>query len=128
MNKILYIIRGLPGSGKTTLAHTISDVVFSADDFFMVDGEYQFDPKRLPDAHAACQARTEAAMQSSEPKIAVANTFAKEWEMKPYFKLAEQYGYQVFSLIVENRHDDKNVHGVPDDVIQKMNNRFQIKL
>lgn len=61
-------------------------------------------------------------------KIFVANTFTQEWEMEEYFKLAEQYGYQVVSLIVENRHGNKNIHSVPDETLFKMKERFQIQL
>jgi hypothetical protein len=62
------------------------------------------------------------------PDIAVSNTFTQEWEMEDYFKLAEKYNYKVVSLIVENRHGGKNVHGVPDDKLEIMRNRFEIKL
>jgi hypothetical protein len=48
--------------------------------------------------------------------------------MEEYYKLAERYGYKVFSIIVENRHDGVNQHGVPDDKLQQMKNRFEIKL
>ena len=48
--------------------------------------------------------------------------------MKPYYELAEKYGYAVFSLIVENRHGGKNVHNVPEETLEKMRNRFEIKL
>jgi hypothetical protein len=48
--------------------------------------------------------------------------------MEDYFKLAEKYGYKVVSLIVENRHGGKNVHGVPEDKLEIMKNRFEIKL
>ena len=60
--------------------------------------------------------------------IVVSNTFTQEWEMKPYFDLAKTYGYQVFSLIVENRHGGLNQHGVPEDKVQIMKDRFEIKL
>ena len=62
------------------------------------------------------------------PEIAVSNTFTQEWEMKDYFDLADKYGYKVVSLIVENRHGGKNVHGVPEDKLEIMKNRFEIKL
>jgi hypothetical protein len=62
------------------------------------------------------------------PEIVVSNTFTQEWEMEAYYKLAEQYGYKVFSIIVENRHDGVNQHGVPDDKLQQMRERFEIKL
>jgi len=61
-------------------------------------------------------------------EIAVSNTFTQEWEMETYFKLAEQYGYTVFTVIVENRHGGANQHGVPEDKIEIMKNRFEIKL
>jgi hypothetical protein len=34
----------------------------------------------------------------------------------------------VFTIIVENRHGGKNVHGVPDDILEKMKGRFEISL
>jgi hypothetical protein len=48
--------------------------------------------------------------------------------MKPYYEMAEEYGYRVYSLIVENRHSGVNEHGVPDETLEKMENRFQLKL
>ena len=48
--------------------------------------------------------------------------------MKPYFDLAEKYGYTVTTLIVESRHDNKNDHNVPVETVNKMRNRFSIKL
>jgi hypothetical protein len=58
----------------------------------------------------------------------VSNTFTQEWEMQPYFDLAEKYGYMVFSIIVENRHGGSNQHGVPAEAIQRMKDRFNVKL
>jgi hypothetical protein len=60
--------------------------------------------------------------------IVVSNTFTQEWEMAAYYELAEKYGYRVTSIIVENRHDGKNIHGVPEDRVEIMRNRFEIKL
>ena len=62
------------------------------------------------------------------PKIVVSNTFTQEWEFRPYFELAEKYGYKTFSIVVENRHGGINQHGVPEDKIKIMKNRFEIKL
>jgi hypothetical protein len=67
-------------------------------------------------------------MEDGVDKITVSNTFTQEWEMDAYFELAEKYGYQTSCLIVENRHDSKNIHGCPDDKIEQMRNRFEIKL
>jgi hypothetical protein len=60
--------------------------------------------------------------------IVVSNTFTQEWEMDAYYELAKQYGYRVFSLIVENRHEGVNEHGVPEDKLELMKNRFEVKL
>jgi len=34
----------------------------------------------------------------------------------------------VFTIVVENRHGGTNVHNVPEDKIEQMKNRFEIKL
>ncbi len=66
--------------------------------------------------------------QIKTDKIIVSNTFTQEWEMEAYYWLAEQYGYRVHSLVVENRHMGVNQHGVPADKLEQMKNRFEIKL
>jgi hypothetical protein len=50
----------------------------------------------------------------------VSNTSTQEWEMEPYFNLAKEFGYTVFSVVVENRHGGINQHGVPQDKLQMM--------
>lgn len=130
MNKSLFLLRGLPGSGKTTLAQTIADVLFAADDFFHDpdSGTYNFDASKLGIAHRQCQDNCENAMQHGFHKIAVHNTFTTVKEMQPYYDLANQYGYMVYSLIVENRHEGQNVHDVPEEALNRMEQRFAIKL
>jgi len=137
MSKLLVLLRGLPGSGKSSFAkHMWSDfVICEADQFFYdSDGNYNFDPSKLRDAHKYCKDKVETFMSDNEknsqfyPEIVVSNTFTREWEMDEYFKLAKKYNYQVVSLIVENRHGNKNVHGVPDSKIEEMRNRFEISL
>lgn len=128
MLKTFYIIRGLPGSGKNTFANTLDCVVFSADDYFIQDGNYKFIASLLPDAHADCKNRVRRAMYEGVDKIAVANTFTQEWEMEEYLNLASSHDYRVFSIIVENRHGGKNIHGVSDETIDKMRDRFEVQL
>lgn len=129
MEKILYIVRGVPGSGKSTFARQLTSNVFEADQYFIDnEGNYNFIPSEIKNAHAECQDDVKSAMLSSIPKIAVSNTFTQEWEMNPYLELAKQFGYVVFTVIVENRHGGKNVHGVPEEKIELMKNRFEIKL
>lgn len=137
MDKIVYIIRGIPGSGKSTLAKNLVDhdfLVCEADKYFIKEGEYRFDPSKLKEAHNWCKGQVEMYMKDSlinnqfYKKIAISNTFTMEWEMKPYFDLAEKYGYSVFSIIVENRHGGKNLHGVSDQKLEEMRSRFEISL
>lgn len=129
MEKILYIVRGVPGSGKSTFAKLLTLNVFEADHYFYDnDGNYNFIPSEIKEAHKKCQQLVEYEMESGILKIAVSNTFTQEWEMKPYFELGEKHGYKVFSVIVENRHGGTNKHGVPEDKIELMRNRFEIKI
>jgi len=139
MEKVLYIVRGVPGSGKTTFAKKLVGedfLVCEADKYFInqENGKYEFDISKIKDAHKWCQNMVENYMKDSMindqyyPEIAVSNTFTQEWEMRPYFELAKTYGYKVFSVIVENRHGGTNQHEVPEEVITKMCERFEITL
>lgn len=133
-NKMLYLLRGLPGSGKSTLAEAIylgrdcSCETLEADAYFYnEDGEYVFDATKLHKAHAWCLQQAEDAMTEGWD-IIVSNTFTTEKELKPYLDIASEYGYDVTSLVVENRHGNKSIHGVPEETMQKLRNRFSIKL
>jgi predicted kinase len=126
--KELFLLRGLPGSGKSTLAKSLGGKNFEADMFFMNNGVYEFDATKLPNAHRWCQSRVVLSMEDLDERIVVSNTFTQEWEMKEYEDLAKEFGYIVYSLIVENRHDGVNSHNVPDEALTKMRNRFEIKL
>ena len=131
--KTLYIVRGIPGSGKSTFAKSLGRTHFEADMFFMKDGVYKFDVSKIKEAHKWCQDSVNTAMilnntSGLNETIVVSNTFTQEWEMKPYFEMADQYDYRVFSIVVENRHGGINEHGVPEDKIEQMKNRFEIVL
>jgi len=129
MDKILYIVRGIPGSGKSTFAKTLGGQHYEADMYFINEnGDYNFDVTKIKDAHQWCQSFVKTDMTLEYPKIVVSNTSTQEWEMKPYFDLANEFGYTVFTIIVENRHGGKNQHDVPEDKIEQMINRFEIKL
>jgi predicted kinase len=132
--KELILLRGLPGSGKSTLAKSLGGLHIEADQYFEdVNGNYIFDVNKLKNAHNYCQSQCRAWMktdgkQVNVDRIIVANTFTQEWEMQPYFDMAYEYGYKVYSLIVENRHGSNSIHDVPDATMGNMLNRFEIKL
>lgn len=117
--KNLILVRGLPGSGKSTFAHLISDTVFEADQYFMKDGIYCFDKELLPKAHAWCQAQVTIAMIAGKPLIVVSNTMCRKWEMIAYVNLSKVYGYMLTEVTM-TQPVRENVHGVPDDVIERM--------
>lgn len=135
--KVLTLVRGLPGSGKSTFANFVWNdyAICEADKFFYdKEGNYNFDASKLKQAHEWCKNEVETRMKDNEanpqyyPEIVVSNTFTQEWEMEAYYELAKKYNYLVISIIVENRHGGKNVHGVPEEKLEQMRNRFQIKL
>jgi predicted kinase len=129
MEKVLYIVRGIPGSGKSTFAKTLGGQHYEADMFFIdEEGNYKFDVTKIKDAHQWCQSFVKTDMILEYQKIVVSNTSTQEWEMEPYFTLAKEYGYTVFTIVVENRHGGVNQHGVPEDKLQIMKDRFQVKL
>lgn len=132
----LILLRGIPGSGKSTLGEVILQTpsnskpeILSADDFFLDnDGNYIFDGSKIKEAHNYCQFRCSERLRQGIARVVVANTFTQDWEMDVYFDMAKRYNYRIHTIVVENRHDGENVHGVPKDKLQQMKDRFQIKL
>lgn len=130
----LYLIRGVPGSGKSTFASQllmgkIVDSVFEADQYFIDSetGDYKFRPNEIKDAHEDCQDRTRIYLRKGH-NIAVSNTSTTEREVETYAKIAEECGAKFVSIIVENRHGGINLHNVPEEKVQQMRNRFSVKL
>lgn len=131
--KSLIILRGLPGSGKTTLANLLSEnnkyPVFSVDDYFTdANGNYhfKFDENHL--AYKLCEENTRNAMKANTEKIFLHNTFTIDWELETYFKLAKEFDYQIHVLTVENYHGAKNVHDISDEQMKKMAEKYKVKL
>lgn len=136
--KKLIIVRGISGSGKTTLAIQLSEKhnapFFEADQFFMHNGHYNFDPNKLGMAHFWCKNAIRTALRQNDVVI-VSNTFTTKKELRDYldFLKNESYTSSLEVEIVEpstswkDRPDiahEKNVHNVPRMVIDKQHNRF----
>lgn len=128
----LYLIRGIPGSGKSTLAYKLFsgglvEHVFEADEYFIQDGEYKFDTMKLNAAHRHCQQRTVQALLEGR-SVCVSNTSTTRKEIASYEQIAIDTGSTFVSIIVENRHGGVSIHGVPEDKIQQMKDRFNVNL
>ena len=122
-SKTLYIIRGVPGSGKSTLAHQLSKTVVETDDFMMVNGEYKYDKDKVYACHKKCFNKVLDYMAHNVSPIAVANTFIKKKDYKPYVDLAKEFGYDVEIKVCKG--DYKNIHNVPQDRVEQMKSKFQ---
>ena len=128
----LYLIRGVCGSGKSTFARQlysgglVADV-FEADQWFEHNNNNTFDPTKLHQAHKACQQWAKMLLQSGE-SVAVSNTSTTEKEVQTYFEIATELNANFVSVVVESRHNGKNIHNVSDEKIKQMRERFSIKL
>ena len=158
----LFLIRGLPGSGKDTLAARLkgpglapSSIVriHSADDFFMSHNQnwtkhpfetvgprhrrratppttYNFDPKKLPQAHKACQEDCDASLEDGYD-VAICNTFSCRWELQPYLDLAKKHDATVIVMdlfdagLTDEELAERNTHGVPVESIAAMRRRWE---
>ncbi len=124
------IVRGLPGSGKSTIAKQIaldSDMFHYEADMYFVDkqGNYDFDQTKLGSAHMWCQRMVESRI-SDGMDVIVSNTFTTCKEMKPYFEIAKKYGIIPNVIHAQNMFD--NIHLVPDEALKRMRDRFQYDL
>ena len=128
--KTVVILRGISGSGKSTYTAKNHPTAFvaSADNFFMQDGVYNFNPAKLGAAHARCAAAFEYALKHGDDEVVVDNTNTKLWEFKGYLDIAAKYGYdvKVVRLVVDPKiAAARNTHGVPAAKVQQMQDRFQ---
>lgn len=142
--KTLYLIRGLPGSGKSTIAALIHHSLLRESvspvcetDFFFYEWDpvkgkdiYHFDPMKLAESHRRNQSRVEDYMSQEIHNILVANTFTTHEELRPYRELAARFGYHVTELTVKTDLTDeelaeRNIHFVPVETIRRMRERWE---
>lgn len=126
----LYLVRGLPGSGKSTFAKALAGrdkAHVEADMYFEGPNGYEFDASQLGVAHGYCQERTELYI-SSGVSVVVSNTSTTEKEVAVYKAIADKYNAQFISMVIENRHNGVNIHNVPAEKLEQMKNRFSVKL
>ena len=130
-DKKVIILRGPSGSGKSTYIknHLPDAFVCSADNYFNdAEGNYNFDAKKLGQAHGTCRLSFKQAVLDNTPVIVVDNTNTKLKEMEPYIDVAINHGYKVEVVRLTVPLDKlygRNTHGVPDEAVKRMNDRMQ---
>jgi hypothetical protein len=152
VERCVYILRGLPGSGKSFLtSHLIGQAnhraatsmvpqtrppscVCSADFFFVdpITGNYNFDSRRLGEAHAYCLTTFLQALASGIPCIVVDNTNSGLWEYRNYQLCAAMLGYPciVYEVMCDSETMlramwQRHTHQVPFHAQLSMFQRFE---
>lgn len=127
----VHILSGVSGSGKSSLARSFRGTVVSADDFFMVDGEYRFDATKLSLAHGSCFRTFIRLLDNRDATVIVDNTNTTAVEIAPYALGAAALGhsFRVLTLMCRTGKDlllcaERNTHCVPLDAIKAQHERL----
>ncbi|KAM6386078.1 NEDD4-binding protein 2-like 2 isoform 2-T3 [Alca torda] len=138
--KWLLILRGLPGSGKSTLSRILlgqsrDGIVFSTDDYFRQQDGYTYNAAQLGDAHDWNQKRAKQAMEQGKSPVIIDNTNTQAWEMKPYVEVALEKGYRVefhepdtWWKFDPEELEKRNKHGVTREKIAQMLERYEFEI
>ncbi|KFQ17205.1 PREDICTED: NEDD4-binding protein 2-like 2 [Merops nubicus] len=138
--KFLLILRGLPGSGKSTLSRFLlgqsgDGIVFSTDDYFRQQDGYTYNAAHLGDAHDWNQKRAKQAMEQGRSPVIIDNTNTQAWEMKPYVEVALEKGYRVefhepdtWWKFEPEELEKRNKHGVSREKIAQMLERYEYEI
>lgn len=126
MRPVLYIMRGVPGSGKSTWLkeHHPDILVCSADHYFTDSntGEYTFVPTKLCEAHERCWYKAFQLIDSRQ-SLAVDNTNVDPRLVQPYLSAARIRGYRIVVVTCRTSYLEayrRNVHGVPLETVCRM--------
>ena len=128
-DRVCIIMRGIPGSGKSTIAKLFEGTLCSADLFFTSeDGNYKFDTTRLKEAHIDCFCNAVEAMRNKDKIVVIDNTSLAHYEYKRYVDLAENYDYPYVIITVQCDLDvacSRGIHDVPFETMQRMQTRME---
>lgn len=134
----IILMSGIPGSGKSTYVDKLRQDNFdkavnvcSADHYFMVDGEYKFNPANLGKAHAACLYEFTTLLTAGHTYhkigesmlLVVDNTNTSAIELAPYVALAAAFKVDceiVTVLCDPTKAAMRNVHGVLEHAVKRM--------
>lgn len=120
----LILLRGPSGSGKTTIAQfyqrKFGFVAVSADDYFYKDGRYNFDSKKLQQAHEQCRNKVRENLSRGK-NVIVHNTLIEMWELETYLQMNDRARITVWRVISQFTPDKP----IPSHVIEKQISRYE---
>lgn len=127
MSNLAYIMRGVPGSGKSTVANYLAGsegVIHSTDDYFIVHGEYKYESARLYEYHRKNLAAFRDSISKAVPVVICDNTNIKYSDYKEYVEAAKEADY-IVAIVVMPHPDpavaaDRSTHNVPEQAIKRM--------
>jgi predicted kinase len=134
----LLVIRGAPGSGKSTIAQylmrpaqgwaegSLYDRHYEADHYYTKQGQYQWCPEEIPNAHMWCRINAEKSLRDGHD-VVVSNTATTEKEVEPYRELAKKYNAEYQEMVLlETPY--KNHHKVPEEKVEEYKRRLRESL
>lgn len=120
----LILIRGIPGSGKTTFASVKFSGVFHLENdmYHVKNGKYSFDPHMQDNAISWCMDMCRTALALGMDCV-VSNTFTKKKYIEAYARIADEFNadFEVYRMCGEFG----NIHSVPEDVFANMKKNFE---
>lgn len=120
------LIRGLPGSSKSTVAHKLVAKYgvehFENDAYLMHGDKYVWTPEAAKDAAKRCFEDAMKALRAGKD-VVVSNVFVTRKAVDRYVRAAKQLGCEV--QIWRMTNDFGNVHDVPANTLASMKAGFQ---
>lgn len=119
---MLWLIRGLPGTGKTAYANGLGCLVLDADAWHVRGGEYQYSRSRVGAAREWCFDRARAALRLGLD-VAVPDVFPVRKFLLPYLQMAREEGAPV--TIVEMSREHGSRHHVSIAALREMKKSWE---
>jgi len=117
----LTIVRGLPGSGKSTFIKNFTALKIDRDDFFTRDGIYEWSHREADWIYPLIDSFITIIMATMKCDIVVCDVFPTMSSYSALVSAAEKYQYDlIINKVVKD--DPQSIHDVdPDDLAEMIN-------